>query len=147
VLNIFKQEKTVVGLFNNDQDIERAVNNLYTHGFDENEDSELTAIDLSYLSEFMGKISATPVTTAGVNNSSNSIVREDSATSPDSNTTFIPPDLKEALIDLGVGHKEIAFFTQQAAHGGALIVIKTSEEQIQEALKIMKQANARTFIS
>jgi len=132
---------TVVGLFDNDKDVEKAVTALQKEGFgkddnkirivDEHRLAQETPIDVPQKSFVQpGETIAEPATAGTIANKT--AVSEQSA--------------RESLMKLGLDQEEAEFHARHVTRGSSLVVIEADEARAPEAEKIMAQANARISV-
>jgi hypothetical protein len=139
--------KVVVGLFDNDEDLDQAVAKLQEHGFGQGDD-EIQLVDGRRLpqetpaSTQNQRIVVSPATGSG-GQLAGSVAAFDLGDA-DMNET----NLETRLTEMGVDNEEATFYARQVKRGNALVIVETDEEERGiEALNIMKQANAKGSIS
>ncbi|MBN1995152.1 MAG: hypothetical protein JW953_20845 [Anaerolineae bacterium] len=138
--------KTVVGLFDNQEDLGQALSKLHQQGFGEEED-ELILVDQDHVAgenpflQQEKQVVVPPLPTSGDGISAvldNDIPADDE----------IPETvLEEKLMDLGIGEKEVGFYARQVKRGNTLVVVETDDEKAQQAYDIMRHFNAKSSVS
>jgi hypothetical protein len=147
-MSLFSQKKTVVGLFDSDADVQQAVDNLQQHGFNAQNDTEVTVIDQNYLAETL----ETPnVEIAGSPNSgigrTTPIGPANPLLSLDSEGAESKSTLQNTLVTMGLKDEEADYLARQVAGGSPLMVVKTGEKQAAQVAQLLEQTNARSFVS
>lgn len=142
--------KTVVGLFDNDKDVEQAVAQLQESGFGQEGDDSLQIIDEHRLAQETPidapgrKIIARPgpgVASAGPAVEFNPVTEAGTEASNIERSTY------QALTDRGLGDEEASFYARQVTRGNSLVIAETTKERAAKAADIMNQAGAKTLES
>jgi hypothetical protein len=142
--------KTVIGLFDNQEDLGQALSKLHKQGFGEKED-DLVLIDEHHLAganPFMQQglmeqgqqFIVAPASSSGVGGAA--VVGDASMPDEVSETA-----LEEKLTDLGIDESEADFYARQVNRGNTLLVVETDDEQAQKVYDIMREANGKSSIS
>lgn len=141
--------KTVVGLFDNDAQVEQAVKELQKEGFGQQDNERISVIDEYRLTEEIpldeyGQQKITPAAASGTGSAGlptipTPVVQSDSQS--------IENAVNDLLNDLGVGEEEATFYARQVARGNKLVIVEVGEDQAAEVLRIMQQAHGRGSIS
>jgi hypothetical protein len=140
--------KTVVGLFDNDKDMETALDQLQKLGFGPEDEASLEIIDQYRLAQetpidaLGGEIPAQPKRGLVVDGAA---VGYNPITDAGLEIGNIEQRTHEVLTDRGLGDEEAWFYARQVARGNSLIIIETDQEQTVEAADLLKQAGARTL--
>jgi uncharacterized membrane protein len=161
--------KTVVGLFEYYQDAERAVNELTNRGFARNEISVAARDNVLRSRAVGGRETAVaesagagavggaavggiagllvglgalvipgigPVVTAGT------LATALASTAAGAGIGAAAGGLIGALVGLGIPEEDAQFYAEGVKRGGVLVTVQTSDDRAQEALNILRQANA-----
>jgi hypothetical protein len=138
-MNIFKS-KAVVGLFDNDAMVNRAVKALQARGFGQIDDEKIKLVDRHRLSQEMPATTdeqflVAPVTsgsskTGAVVPTSESIAAE---------SDIIESSVFEELTGHGIDKEEAHFFARQVVHGAKLVIVEVDDGEAESALEAMKQ--------
>ena len=143
----FFDSKTVVGLFDDQEDLGQALSSLHKQGFGEEED-EVILIDKDHLAgESPNMRQNKPVVL-----SSSFAVGVQAGNMPDDEDTPADDDvsekvLEDKLMDLGVDEAEVNFYARQVKRGHTLVVVETDDDKAQQAYNIMRRFNAKSSIS
>jgi hypothetical protein len=138
--------KTVVGLFDNEEELGQALSKLHKQGFGEEED-ELVLINQHYLAgenPFMQQ--EKQVIAAPVSSSSGGMGAVIDGDVP-AESNIPQTALEERLMDLGVDEEEVGFYTQEVKRGNTLVVVQTDDEKATQVQNIMRQEAAKSSIS
>ncbi len=137
-------DKVAVALFDNDKDVEDAVQELHDRSFGAEQEDEIQIIDQARLSvETPSKGPVADVADIPRRGTSGAAGRTAVGVAGSSEPQQIEVNVSNTLVDLGIGREEADFFGRHVARGSAVVVVDTTEERAQEALEIMKKHNAR----
>jgi len=143
-------KKIVVGLFDNDEDVNQAVETLQQRGFGEDDD-EIQLVDEHRLAQEKPvptrnqRIVASPGMGSGGTARGSAVLLD---TASDEQQRANETIIENKLIDIGLEGEEATFYAQQLSRGNKLVVVEVDDEdEAAEALGIMKQANAKASIS
>jgi len=148
-MHIFNH-KTVVGLFDSDQDVEQAVAQLQESGFGQEDDNALRIIDRHRLTQ------ESPIDAPGQEaliqpqqglSASGPAVIYNPITEAGTEANNVERYTHQALTDSGLGDEEASFYARQVARDNSLVLVETTKERAAEAANIMSQAGARTLES
>jgi len=142
--------KTVAGLFDNQEDLGQVLSKLHDQGFGEDED-DLVLIDEHHLAganpfmqQGLGQQSqqfiVAPTSASGVGGAA--IVGDESLADDVSETA-----LEDRLTGLGIDEEEANFYARQVNRGNTLLVVETDDDAAQQVYNIMRGANAKSSIS
>lgn len=138
--------KTVVGLFDNEEELGQALSKLHKWGFGEEED-ELVLINQDYLAgenpflQQEKQVIAAPITSSS--DGMGAVIDRDVPAESNIPQTV----LEERLMDLGVDEEEVGFYTQQVKRGNTLVVVQTDDEKATQVQNIMRQDAAKSSVS
>jgi hypothetical protein len=140
-MNIFHNKEKVVGLFDNERDVEQTVARLQELGLSEN-DGQFEIIDKNRLESKIPLQESEPDT-----QSSQRAVGTGTAVGPMGvtrsefvETPTVETKAKERLTHLGIGEEEATFF---ARHSTVVVVETGSSVQADEVARLMQTGNAR----
>ena len=144
-MNIFHNKEKVVGLFDNERDVEQTVARLQELGLSEN-DGQFEIIDKNRLESKIPLQESEPDT-----QSSPRAVGTGTAVGPMGvtrsefvETPTVETKAKERLTHLGIGEEEATFFARHIARHGTVVVVETgSRVQADEVARLMQTGNAR----
>lgn len=142
-MKIYNNE-TVVGVFDNDKNVEQAVNKLEEMGLSQDDD-EIQVVDQNR----MGQESTvdTPVAASpapGTAGPGPAIVTSKTA-DQDNQILNVEADVENMLTKLDVDGEEATFYARQVARGAKLMIVKTDSEHAPLALDIFKQTGANAL--
>lgn len=136
-------EKTVVGLFDNDSAVEEALSTLQERGFGEEDEDDIRVIDQNRLpieTPINQPVqSSGPILPGTADAAASRSTVVSSGEEPDRAT--VRAEVKRNLADLGLSEDESDFFADHVSRGNPLVIVETSADRAQEALDIMQQAN------
>jgi hypothetical protein len=124
---------TVVGLFDDSQDLEQALNELHSRGFGEDEIN----IQQDPIIGQDKKLVADP----NSGDISGVMLDPDSPAASDPGVVVEMGDPIGTLIDMGIPSKEAHFYAEEAKQGGTLLIVQTDDERTREAMNVMHLAN------
>src|SRR5262245_2568107 len=163
--------KTVVGLFENYMDADRAVNELNTRGFTRNEIS-VAARDSAIRNRMMGEtgaeravaesagagaiggatlggltgllvgIGALAIPGVGPIVAAGTLATVLGSTAVGAGVGAAAGGLIGALVGMGIPEEDATFYAEGVKRGGVLVTVQTSDDRASEALSIMRRANA-----
>jgi len=161
--------KTVVGLFEYYQDAERAVNDLNARGFGRNEIS-VAARDTALKNRVVGGkedavaesagagaigggavggiagllvgIGALAIPGIGPVVAAGTLATVLGSTAAGAGIGAAAGGLIGALVGLGIPEEDAQFYAEGVKRGGVLVTVQTSDDRAQDALDIMRRANA-----
>jgi hypothetical protein len=125
--------KTVVGLFDNSQDLEQALNELHSRGFGEDE------INIQQ-SPIIGQDKKL-VTDPDTGDVSGVMLDPDTPAASDPRVVVEIGDPIGTLVDLGVPSEEAPFYAEGVKQGGTLLIVQIDDKRAPEVLNIMRLAN------
>ena len=125
--------RTVVGLFDNSQDLEQALNEFHSRGFGEDEIS----IQQSPIIGQDKKL----VTDPDTGDVSGVMLDPDARVASHPGVVVEMDDPIDTLVDLGVPSEEAPFYAEGVKEGGTLLIVQTDNERAPAALNIMRLAN------
>jgi hypothetical protein len=128
--------RTVVGLFDNQEDLGQALSNLHKQGFGETED-DLVLINEDHLA------GENPLMRQDKPFVVSSLLGDDTMAEGDISEVA----LEERLMDLGIDEKEVNFYARQIKRGHTLVIVETDDDKAQQAHDIMRLFNAKSSIS
>lgn len=146
---LFSNEKYVIGLFDNDQDVEEAVQILQDHGFGAEDEDELQILDQNRLA------GETPIVEERLSDQTGGVITapaetgrtvpvvSTSATESTNRTVGAERNIQEQLTGYGLSDEEAAFYARHLLQDGLLVVVETDADRISEAVEAMKKTNAR----
>lgn len=147
-MSFFSNSKTVVGLFDNDKDVERAINELADHGFGgENSDDTVEVIDRYLFSDgdISAQVIAVPIPSTGGSTGAGIVI--DSGAENKSNSSAMVEQIQKILTDMNVDQEQATFYANRVARGGSLIVVESDAERIAEALNILTRVSTKGSVS
>lgn len=139
---------TVVGLFDNDQAVEKAVAQLQEHDLDRGDDTALQIIDDNRLTQELPSEAAgrKAVSQPGTNVAAGGpAVLFTPSKDVGSEATNIEQGAYDLLTDRGLGKEEASFYARHVARGNKLVILETGEDKAAQASDIMRAAGARTL--
>lgn len=138
--------KSVVGLFDNDKDVEKALGELHKHGFGEENDDEINVLEHPF-NVPAGPGENVEQATEGSTVQAATAAGSQAVPLPGQTPADTYNDLEKRLHSLGVSRDEATYYAQQAARGTTLVVVKTDSDRATNVSHIMEQTNARSSIS
>jgi hypothetical protein len=138
VMSLF--EKTVAGLFDNEQALQKAVHDLQKQGFEREEhirviDEERLAAEKPFLKPVEDSKSPTRVVGTGTAVGPSGVTNATDADFP-----TVEAVAKDTLREVGIGPEEAAFFARQIGRGNSVVIVDTVEEQeAQQAFTILQK--------
>jgi hypothetical protein len=131
--------RTVVGLFDNSQDLEQALKELQARGFGEDEIN----IQQDPIIGQDKKLVADPDTgeVSGV------MLDSDSPAASNSGVVVELGDPIGTLVDMGVSSEDAHFYAEGVKQGGTLLIVQTDNERIPEVVNVMSMANTSRVTS
>jgi hypothetical protein len=135
-MSIFHNNKTVVGVFDGDQEAEQAINILSKQGYGlEDSGDHIEVIDqyrFTNSSVSPDEVLAVPPP-LGANNPPGMVVTSDNPQNPGEMEGMV----KRELTDKGLEEDEAAYFARHVARGGVLVVLETTAERAEQASAIV----------
>lgn len=139
-----------VGLFDSDQDVEKAVSQLQERGFGAENDETIQIIDEHRLT------TETPIdvpsqnilaqTNPGMGGVAPAVeFNPVSAAGAEAGAGAIERSTLEFLQDKGLGEEESSYYARQVARGNSLVVVETTEERAAKAADLMNETGARAM--
>jgi hypothetical protein len=142
VMNIFKS-KAVVGLFDNDNMVNHAVEALQARGFGQVDDEKIKLVDRHRLTQEMPATTDKEFLVAPVTSGSSktgAVVPTSESVSEGSD--IIESSVFEELTGHGIGDEEAHFFARQVVHGGKLVIVEVDDGEAESAFEAMKQVES-----
>ncbi|MBI1879704.1 MAG: hypothetical protein HYR94_16035 [Chloroflexi bacterium] len=146
-MNILNHQRTVVGLFSNEANIEQVLNNLQDSGFYDRKETEVILIDQNYLIQTLAEAPYLKITETshGGRDASAILGAADARLPLASAETFSASNIIDTLTDMGIENEEAAYFALQVTRGNPLLAIRTNQEHAEEVLRIVEKADARGY--
>lgn len=138
--------KTVVGLFDNDTDVEQTLTELRKHGFGEENNDQIKVLEHP-LDMPTGPGDKVEQATEGATVQAASAAGSQAVPVPGQTPADTHRDLEKKLHNLGVSSNETEYYAQQAVRGNTLVVVKTDSDRATKVSSIMEQTNTRSSIS
>jgi len=143
-MDLFNNKKTIVGLFDNDKDMEDAITKLQEQGFGK-DDEKLHIIDEQHLKKQAPTMTPSATIPAGQPHAGTVPVGVDDVISGEDNEAArVERNTHEMLKDFGLEEAEATFCARHVARGSSLVVLETDEEGAPKAIGIMEQFDTRT---
>jgi hypothetical protein len=142
-MGILHKNKTIVGIFDDDQEAERAINLLSQQGFGVKDNGDhIEVIDqhrFAASGTIVDEVLAVPPP-LGANNPPGMGVNRDSRYNP----TEMEQAIKYDLLDRGLEEDEAGYFARHVIRGGVLLVLETNEERAAQASAVIEQLSNPT---
>jgi hypothetical protein len=138
--------KTVVGLFTDVQNVERALDELHRRGFGGGGIDIVNRDTLNWPDQTEAARQEEPAILDPLGSAGSDMeftVPGEEVIAPDLRSS----NLRRALSSIGVSREQAPLYTASVQHGGTLIIVQTEEERISEVLDIMRQADVRRTTS
>lgn len=144
-MDLLKNNKTIVGLFDNDKYMEEAITKLQEQGFGK-DNEKFHIIDEAHLKQQAPAVTPTPTIPSGQPHAGTVPVSnvDDLMPGEDNTPVRIERSVYDMLTDLGLEEAEATFYARHVARGSSLVVLKTDQEHASKAIGIMEQFDART---
>jgi hypothetical protein len=142
-MGILHKNKIIVGVFDDDQEAERAINLLSRQGYGiKDKGDHIEVIDqhrFAASGTIVDEVLAVPPP-LGANNPPGMGVDRDTRYTP----TEMEEAVKQDLLDRGLEEDEAIYFARHVARGGVLLVLETSEERAAQASAVIEQLSHPT---
>ncbi len=141
-MNVFNNT-TIIGIFNSEKDLGDAIKALQERDFGK-EGQELRVLDQTRMSqdalvqEDKPDVIVPPISGSGTPLPAYGPMNQATG----SETEVMRENVQRELEKLGLDSGEAAFYADKVPTGNALLIVETDEERTEEALSIMKEANA-----
>ncbi|MCB0194601.1 MAG: hypothetical protein KDJ65_21805 [Anaerolineae bacterium] len=143
-MGLFSNKKTVAAIFDNDADIDKAIEALQELGYGRESDDEITIIDHHQFEPETTNETVRVVPAAGVGSTTpgaGAVITEERQ----NGETLIPTDtvindIKNKLSSVGIKNEEADFFTQRVVRGATLVTVKVDPNDVPRVEEIFSQA-------
>ncbi|MDX1520890.1 MAG: hypothetical protein R3264_04640 [Anaerolineae bacterium] len=144
-MGIFSTEKVIVGLFDNENDVEKTVNELSKHGFG-GEDSDET-VEVYERARFEPvdvddeEVIVQPSPGTGGPAGMTAVTKPTGQANTDHDT--IRQQIADELQREGIDAEQSRFFAERVARGGTLVFVKAAGDRISEATNIIQENSSK----
>jgi hypothetical protein len=146
-MTLFNNNETVLGLFGNTKNMEKAINNLSEQGL-VNDEEKLQIIDEQHLKQQAPDIATAPsVVPQQAHTDTVPVGIEEIIKSGEDNANRVERNSHDMLTDFGLDDAEAKFYARHVARGNSLVILEIDKEQASKATDILEQFDATTLIT
>jgi hypothetical protein len=146
-MTLFDSTKTIIGLFSDPKEMEKALMDLHEQGFGEEEEN-LQVINGEQVEQQPQIMIAAPVSSPGqIAAGSVPLVVDELVEDAGVDGPQQQRNMQERFKKMGLDDEEATFYAQNLARGSTVVVLETDEEHVAQAMETLDQFRARAVVA